>query len=214
MAPVPSGSPCLDLLSARACAGDAGAEAALFADLRVRFLTIAKRRVREDSLEDVVHDALRIVHEKYRGRTGERGMLIWSLTVLRNVIGNWYQSKARAIRRRVDVELHLLPDPQSGSSPEAAFLEGEAAAGETAVRLEEGISALARKHPRCGTIFRHILGSLARGGGPREISQRALARMREDEPDITPGGFYTALHRCRSRLRQELEAGTGRGGHV
>jgi DNA-directed RNA polymerase specialized sigma24 family protein len=214
MAPVPSGSPCLDQLSARACAGDTGAEAALFADLRVRFLTIAKHRVREDSLEDVVHDALRIVHEKYRGRTGDRGILIWSLTVLRNVIGNWYQAKARANRRQADLDLHLLPAPEATVSPEAIFVEGEAGAREMAARLEEAIAALARRHPRCGAIFQHILDSLARGGGPREISQRALARMQEDEPSITPGSFYTALHRCRSRLRQLLDVTEERGGHV
>ena len=66
----------LDYLSQRALTGDAGAEAELFNALRVRFLVIAKRRVREDSVEDVVQDALRIIHEKHQQRKPERGFLV------------------------------------------------------------------------------------------------------------------------------------------
>ena len=212
MAAVPPASPGLDALALRAGDGDAAAESALFRDLRVRFLSIAKRRVHEDSLEDVVQDALRVVHEKYRMRESGAGMLIWSLAVLRNVIGNWYQAKERRGRRRAEVDLQLVPAPPS-SSPEAALLDGPGGAGELGVRLEAAIAELAGRHPRCAAIFHHILESLALGGGPREISGRALERMREEEPDLSRGGFYTALHRCRARLRALLDATEEDPGH-
>ena len=91
----------LDGLCAAALARDARAEAALFATLRERFLAVAKRRVREDDLEDLVQDALRIVHQKHGQRQPGPGILVWSLAVLRNVIGNYYQAKEMASSKRI-----------------------------------------------------------------------------------------------------------------
>ncbi|MFH1845911.1 MAG: hypothetical protein ABIF77_22230 [bacterium] len=197
----------LDTLSRRALAGDSQAETAFFHQLRVRFLTIAKRRVRPDSLEDVVQDALRIVHEKHTERGDERGILMWSLTVLRNVIGNYYQAKERQQRHEAQVEnLEALP-AASSLGPSLAWTGADPDDfSETGALVRKAVAVLAEKSPRCGFYFQRILESLDLGGGPREISQRALEWVQRDEPDLTRGSFYTALHRCRARLREILAA--------
>ena len=94
----------LDTLRFRALDGDSMAESRLFEDLRVRFTTITKRRVQSDNIEDIVQDALKIVFTKYASLDKERGMLVWSLTILRNVIGNFYQSRQRFDEKNVQVD--------------------------------------------------------------------------------------------------------------
>lgn len=195
----------LDALSRQALAGDTRAEAVLYKGLRVRFLALAKRRVRQDSVEDVVQDALSIVHQKHREREKGRGILVWSLTVLRNVIGNYYQAKERRTRREVQVEdLELFTTAREPGAAAAWDTKVVSSEEEVAERIQDAVAVLAIRHPRCGMIFRHILESLDLGGGPREISQRALAWVRQDEPEMTAGTFYTALHRCRAHLREIL----------
>ncbi|MBT7310989.1 hypothetical protein HN843_04455, partial [bacterium] len=93
----------IDSLRFRALDGDPIAEARLFEDLRVRFTDITKRRVQSDNIEDIVQDALKIVFTKYASLEKERGMLVWSLTILRNVIGNFYQSRQRFDDKNVQV---------------------------------------------------------------------------------------------------------------
>jgi hypothetical protein len=193
----------LDGLARKARAGDAAAAELLFAGLRVRLRDVAKRRVQEDGLEDVIQDTLKIVHQKYRTSSSDAGILIWSFVVLRNVIGNYYQNKRR--RQGRETPLEDLPRPPAG-----ARLEEESDLGE---RLTEALATLARQAPRCGLIFRRILESWERGGGPREVSQRALATVQREEPAMTRGSFYTALHRCRARLRVLLDNLEARSTH-
>ena len=45
-------------------ASDANANETWFRELRDRFVTVAARRVESDAVEDLVQEALRIVHEK------------------------------------------------------------------------------------------------------------------------------------------------------
>ena len=54
-----------------------------------------------DHAEDVVQDALRIVFDRYGEIKQGPGILVWGLTVLRNVIGNHYQARDRE-RERLD----------------------------------------------------------------------------------------------------------------
>lgn len=191
----------IDDLGLRARNGDGRAEAALFEDLRVRFLNLAKRRVRPEHAEDVAQDALGIVLAKYRDRPRTDGLLVWSLTVLRNVIGNHYQSRRRDVERTTQVEdWRTVPEASVRIDPVESIEEDEMVGA-----LEQGIELLARKHPRCGTIFTRILESLETGGGQREVSQRAYELVRREEPDLTRNSFYVALHRCRDRLRTLLE---------
>ncbi|HPF36780.1 MAG TPA: hypothetical protein PLH84_15255 [Candidatus Krumholzibacteria bacterium] len=191
----------LDHLAHRAMQGDGRAEAALFEELRVRFLTLAKRRVQPDHVEDVVHDALGIVLRKYREPDRVSGILVWSLTVLRNVIGNHYQSRRRDTERTTQVEdWRTVPEAAVALDPVA-----DMAADQASDRLEEAVGRLAAASERCGAIFRRILDVLAAGGEPQEAGRLAFARIREDFPDMSRNTFYVALHRCRAQLRTVLD---------
>lgn len=187
----------LDALAGAWLSGDERAEARLFEFLRVRFLAVAKRRVQPDHLEDLVQEALQIVLRKGREQRRSENVLTWSLTILRNVIGNHYQARKREQERMATGEniLENMADP--AIAPDRL--------DEIDPALEQALRELAEGFPRCGRIFAAILRSLEQGGGPREVSQRALARVQGQIPDLTRGSFYTALHRCRSQLRVLLE---------
>ncbi len=191
----------LDPLAAAWLSGDERAESKLFEFLRVRFLGIAKRRVQPDHLEDLVQEALQIVLRKGREQQRTENVLIWSLTILRNVIGNHYQARKRENERMATGEM-LLDQLTDEAAPPDQFAGSDSG-------LEQALARLAEKYPRCGKIFAAILESLETGGGPREVSQRALAKVQRQTPDLTRGGFYTALHRCRSQLRALLEKEPG-----
>ncbi|MCK4415336.1 MAG: hypothetical protein KAY32_17515 [Candidatus Eisenbacteria sp.] len=190
----------LDDLARLARAGEREAERVFFDDLRVRFLEIAKRRVREEDREDLVQDALGIVLAKYR-RTESPSLLPWGLTILRNVIGNYYQR--RATRER---EQSLEERTEKGREAQVPALEilEQRAAQERVERVLAAMESLARRHPRCGQLFRRLLESLQLGGGAREISRRAMAWLRGDLDGATENSLYVALHRCRQQLRRAL----------
>ncbi len=188
----------LDTLSERSLAGDPRAESALFESLRVRFLPIAKRRVQVDHAEDLVQDTLKIVFDRYGERNEGQGILVWGLTVLRNVIGNYYQAKDRERKRLTFVE-----DLPAEAACEVDFL-ADAELAQTRENLMGAIASLAERFPRCGAIFHHLLTSLEYGGSPNEVSTRTLKRVQQDNPDMNRGKFYTALHRCRAQLRDIL----------
>ncbi|MCU0610728.1 MAG: sigma-70 family RNA polymerase sigma factor [Candidatus Eisenbacteria bacterium] len=79
--------------------GDQAALEELCRRLRVSFLVIAKRRIGdEDTAEDLTHDALAVVAEKIGTISADVGVLPWCLTVLRNVVGNYYSSRRRSER--------------------------------------------------------------------------------------------------------------------
>ena len=199
MEPKSSNAISLDNLATSAGEGDSRAEATLFASMRVRFIQVSKQRVREDDLEDVVQDALQIVHGKYRDRGAGRGILVWSLAVLRNVIGNYYQKKARqGGGEPFDDRLH---SHASQPAPPDALL------GQDGEEIFGALALLAGEQPRCGALFRRVLASLERGGDPAQINRRALQILRADYPGMSRGSLYVALHRCRKRLREILQRG-------
>ncbi len=187
----------LDELATGWLAGDPLCETQLFGNLRVRFLSIAKRRVQQDHLEDVVQDALQIVLRKGGEQQRTENVLVWSLTILRNVIGNHYQSRRRETERMVTTETVFDNLADTTVRPDQIL--------EVDSQLERALANLAERFPRCGRIFAGILASQELGGGPREVSQRALETVQREVPEMTRGGFYTALHRCRSQLRAILE---------
>lgn len=188
----------LDELAAGWLGGDERAEALLFENLRVRFLGVAKRRVQPDHLEDLVQEALQIVLRKAVEQQRSENLLAWSLTILRNVIGNHYQARRRERERMVGGETILDNVADPAATPDRITGTG----GE----LETALGRLAERFPRCGRIFAGIVAALESGGGPREISQRALENVQREHPEMTRGGFYTALHRCRAQLRTILES--------
>ncbi len=205
MTETPSVTPDLDGVLRQALQGVPGAESALFENLRARLLRIAKQRVREDDAPDVVQDALRIVLQKYRARGDRPGILPWSLTVLRHVIGNHYQKVGH---RKEWISVEHVPSEFLARSAEFAAHTADPGSdplpGSLVDRLATAIQDLARSHPRCGAIFRAILASLDEGGSPREISARALQEIQREYADLTRPLFYVALHRCRASLRQIL----------
>jgi DNA-directed RNA polymerase specialized sigma24 family protein len=201
----------LDAMARKACGGDREAESALFADLRVRFLQIAKRRVREEQCEDLVQDALAVVHAKYASRPPGRGVLIWCLAVLRNVIGNHYQAEKR--RRGLIAEAGDEGRQAGGGGAESAALPGEDDL-ELRGRLDAAIESLADRYPRCAEIFRLILEGLGGDAGPSEINAALLAHLRGSDPELSRGSFYVMLHRCRGRLRELLDPGEEESSHA
>ena len=208
MTPDPALEVSLDALAEAWLAGDQEASSALFTELHVRFFAIAKRRVQMDHVEDVVQDVLKIVLEKYAERGTGSGILIWGLTVLRNVIGNYYQA-----RRRDGERLEYYADERQLPAS-TSLLEADLDAEEAQKRLAEAIAELAERYPRCGAIFQAILTSLEEEGSPREISTRALALVQQHDSGMKRNAFYVALHRCRGYLRDLLADQEGVGSHV
>lgn len=195
----------LDNLHQLALNGDTQAQSELFDHLRVRFLSLAKQRVQVDHAEDVVQEALKIVFDRYGEIKPGPGILIWGLTVLRNVIGNHYQARNREKER-----LDFVEEWPAAAATDADVLS-ETMLSQTTDRLLAAIDELGRRFPRCARIFQGLLASLEQGGTPNQVSSRALQLVRQDHPELTRGSFYTALHRCRASLRAVLER--EQGGH-
>jgi DNA-directed RNA polymerase specialized sigma24 family protein len=202
----------LDEVADRARSGDSRAQEQLFGVLRVRFLDIAKRRVRRDDIEDVVQETLRVVHAKYRDREPTYGLLSWTMAVLRNVIGNYYQKRERLDRGEPFDEQHHRGGPEIAGG--RARQDPSQTAGERTDLVLRSISKLGSSNSRCRRLFQRILESLAEGGSAREISQRTMQRLQEDFPDQTRASLYVVLHRCRNRLRQILPKEEGLAGEA
>src|SRR5262245_49905151 len=89
--------------------------------LRAALLRVTRRRVRGDAAEDLVQDAMAIILR--RGlRSGSfdtvDGLppLVWSLRVMRNVIGNYYQKQRTQFREAVET-LEGQEDADPGLTP-------------------------------------------------------------------------------------------------
>ena len=78
--------------------------------------------------------------------------------------------------------------------------------GRVVDRLAEKLNLLSKSHPRCAALFEKILQRLDQAGGEAEGSKGLFDRVRGDFPGMTSGAFYTALHRCRARLRELMGA--------
>lgn len=152
--------------------------------LRQRFAGIAARRVPEDAIEDIVHDALGIVlakgpAEALRNNQSEPS-LQWSFNVLRNVIGNWYQ------RRRHHETLEGVEFQDDGPDALAALTTAERV--ET---IRSAVEELRQARPRCA----HWLWSMAQG-----IKAGVLA----EGADMESSAFYRKIYRCRKILAEIL----------
>jgi len=184
----------LDHLCQLALSGDEEAEAGLYRNLRVRFLRVAQRRVREDDVEDLVQDALRVVLLKLRARTQSVGVLPWSMAILRNVIGTHYRSRAR---REWPAESPTAVDELTPDLIRERTEELD--------RLSRALQALSRSHPRCGALYREILRGADSSGSLRGGAGKAMTRIQQHSPGMSAAAFYVTLHRCRARLRKILE---------
>ena len=160
------------------------------AELRARFVAIARRRVPPEAVEDVVQDTLRIVIEKGWNGPGAadldgRPALAWCMQALRNVIGNHYQrTRVRAARAADPARLERVADGRREPL--------EALAGRDAERIvRAALADLSRGDAPCG----RWLWALAEDRTPGELAREA---------GIEEGAFYRRLWRCREKLRAAL----------
>lgn len=167
-----------------------GAEA-WYEALRRRFLSVARSRVPDTVLEDIVQDAIRIVHEK--GLTGAtelvdgRPRLAWCFQVLRNVIGNYYTKKRE--RGRL---LELNEPVGSGPilSPAEALEQNELGR-----LIGEALLSMSREDGSCP----RYLTAIAEGMRMADLAERE---------GVEPAILYRRVYRCRARFRKIL-AGLG-----
>lgn len=148
--------------------------------LRERLMEIARRRVPEDAVEDLVQDALRIVLERgiplAREQGHDRPSLKWCFMTLRNVIGNWYQKR----RDHADADGLTLAAP--GPDPLAALHREEEAR-----RVRQAVGELREQAPDCASW----LWQVAEGRRPAALAEQA---------GIEAAAFYRRLYRCRKKL--------------
>jgi len=163
-----------------------------FARLRERFLAIARRRVPEDAAEDLVQEALRIVHEKrdllaHTDAVDGTPALAWCFRVLRNVIGNFYQRE----RTRADADPVTLRAALAEDAPPATPLES-LQEREAERRITEAVDELATSGGDCARYVRALL----EGMEPAAIAERE---------GVTAPVLSRRLYRCRAKLRAILE---------
>jgi RNA polymerase sigma factor (sigma-70 family) len=158
-----------------------------FRSLRERLLEITARRVPPGVAEDLVQEALSVVLQ--RGvRAGSfdtvDGLppLAWSLQVMRNTIGNYYQ-KARTLSRHVQPLADHDEVPHGDPTPLDA-LELDESAG----LIRETLEDLGGQDGQCGRYLTRLLDGL---------SPADLARSE----GVEAAAFYRRLYRCRQKFR-------------
>ncbi len=165
--------------------GDRGALEELSRRLRVSFLAIAKQRVwDQDTAEDLVQDALAVVAEKITAIPDDAEVLPWCLTVLRNVVGNYYSSRSRLERLGRWVG-SLAVRWHGGSNAQA----------------EEAREEIQRVLPRLSPRSRQLIEWVLAGFTPEEMQGFLGLPSR--------GALYMRLYRSREELREALEQERG-----
>jgi DNA-directed RNA polymerase specialized sigma24 family protein len=175
-----------------------GIQEAWLEQLRARFIDVARARVAEGAVEDVVQDAMAIIYQK-AGKGGgvdqSAPELPWCFQVLRNVVGNYYQrERTRQRGERAGTPLHdgvreFTARPDNPTPIEA--LERS----ERARVLREAIQELAVQDAFCGNHFLEVLGDRDRTPSGSEAARQGGGAA------STP---YVRLFRCREKLRKIL----------
>lgn len=151
----------------------------VYAFLRSRLLALARYRVPE-AAEDVVQDALIVVHNHFSEFTTLEGLFAFTNQVLRNKIGNVYQGRRR--QKYVGLE-----EAESGY-----HINSELQGVELERIVQESIHKLGESRPGC----MEILSFLYQGLDPAEISTRlGIAKSR----------LKVRTFRCRLALRDILK---------
>ena len=171
----------LDKLFGQAREGDVASKEELFEFLRSRLLVLARYRVAE-AAEDMVHESLIIVHNRFSEFESLQALLGFTHQVLRNKIGNIYQRRSREQNRQVELETVS----EARNPPD---LDMEAIEMERIVR--KAIEKLGENRPYCRTI----LFSLYHGLDPDEISGNL---------QITKSRLKVQTFRCREALKKIL----------
>jgi len=171
----------MDNLVEKAKAGDKKAEKEIFDYLFVRFKYLAKRRVGENDCDDLAQEACMTVLEKYKMEKFEISFLAWAFGILKNKIGNYYQT----IKRRSDRELSLddsIPASGTDQSPE----------------LTRIILQCLKKMVGSFNRYARALNLAYQGYTTENICERL---------GITPNNYYVVLNRGRSLLKTCIEEG-------
>lgn len=157
--------------------------------LRRQLLSVALRRVGPADVEDIVQEALAIIHERGEPRPGEGPLppMAWCFQVLRNVVGNHYQrQRTRAEHLEPGVEPEQAPVAAGGRTPLEALEDRELGRF-----LEGALERMAQEDPRCHGYLR----ATAEGLRPRELAARE---------GLAEAALYRRLYRCRQKLRERL----------
>lgn len=158
--------------------GDEESKEKIYAFLRSRLLVLSRYRVPEKA-EDIVQEALLIVHNHFSEFDSIEGLLAFTNQVLRNKIGNIYQSRDRW--KSIDLEDIEL----------AYSISGEMETGEIVRIVREAIDRLGGSRPACC----EILLCLYHGLDPDEISTKL---------GIAKSKLKVRTFRCRNALRDLL----------
>ena len=153
--------------------------------LRERFLSVARRRVDAEALEDIVQRALQVVVEN-AGDAPVKHLpaLAWCFQVLRNTIGNYYQKRRTDRRIERGTAMH---DAQSGLPTPLEALE----ASEASAAIHAALDALGAGDATCG----RYLARLMEGTSPRALAV---------DEGLIEAVLYRRVYRCRAKLRQIL----------
>lgn len=157
-------------------AGDESARGEILEFLGARFLGLAKHRVVREDAPDIVQETLMVVNEHLAEIQTVEGLIGFTNKTMRHKIGNYYQKRAR--RRLHEEVMDPLPEPQ--------FLWDPAGGAEAQAKIiDEAISRVAVKHPKCLALFVGLREGLTPGdlctqlGLPREQIDQWLCRCRE-----------------------------------
>jgi RNA polymerase sigma factor (sigma-70 family) len=174
----------LEHLASRSIAGDSCAEEVLFRKLYDRFLLIARRTVREESVEDIALDACIKVLEKYQTEHFTISFEAWARGVLRNTIGNYLQKeKTRGIVMSMENEF---------ARPIVQIRK------ELDCELKLNLLSALKKVIRTNRRYARILVLIYQGYKVNEICPRL---------NITPDHCYVILNRARAMLLEKIELG-------
>ncbi len=149
----------------------------VFADLRERFVRIAKRRIGVQDAEDVANEACLTVFEKYRDLPADVNFAAWMYQVLRNKIGNRLQQRARS-------------KPSAGAAVE--LLSAPLASTALEIRLLACLHRIFQTNSR----YARVLNLAHLGFSAAEICQK-IGTSKEN--------LYVLLNRSRAQLRRCLK---------
>ena len=148
-------------------------------ELGDRFRGIARRRVPEDAVDDLVQDALRIILEK----DGDPSDLPWCFQVLRNTIGNWYQKQEVRSRELAPEDAAL---PPAAPTPLEALEDRD-----LAEIVDRSVAMVEETNRNCGSYLRRLMA----GDTPASIA---------DDEGVEAAVMYRRIYRCRGKLREVL----------
>jgi RNA polymerase sigma factor (sigma-70 family) len=138
-----------------------------------------------DDVEDLVQDTLLTIVTKPPGSELEKGLLVWSLGVLRNKVGNYYRKPNRHIPlNEIETGLPQWMQQSFSFSPEANASDKELRA-----IIDEKVAEM----PPCQ---REVMELLVSGLDSREIVSQMHRERRQN--------VINRIHRGRKKLAKEL----------